>query len=208
MSSHLLTKNSSSRSLNLNKSFLISAVIHLVLIFGITFTTYYKLPILNQTPVINVKLANANIDELGQQTSVFNDVNESNQDNPKSMLNRKQKSSYQSLKVKKLEANSLVNSVEAKYLNLWQRQIESSGDRIISEDGIFLEGQRVQIIATIDSLGNLIRSEIALSSGVREVDLLAIKILNESAPFPAFDPLMIEEYGFIEIVRDWNFSSG
>jgi|TARA_B100001094_G_C17815985_1_gene616126 hypothetical protein len=208
MSSHLLTKNSSSRSLNLNKSFLISAVIHLVLIFGITFTTYYKLPILNQTPVINVKLANANIDELGQQTSAFNDVNELNQDNPKSMLNRKQKSSYQSLKVKKLEANSLVNSVEAKYLNLWQRQIESSGDRIISEDGIFLEGQRVQIIATIDSLGNLIRSEIALSSGVREVDLLAIKILNESAPFPAFDPLMIEEYGFIEIVRDWNFSSG
>lgn len=208
MSSHLLTKNSSSRSLNLNKSFLISTVIHLVLIFGITFTTYYKLPILNQTPVINVKLANANIDELGQQTSAFNDVNELNQDNPKSMLNRKQKSSYQSLKVKKLEANSLVNSAEAKYLNLWQRQIESAGDRIISEDGIFLEGQRVQIIATIDSLGNLIRSEIALSSGVREVDLLALKILNESAPFPAFDPLMIEEYGFIEIVRDWNFSSG
>ena len=208
MSSHLLTKNSSSRSLNLNKSFLISAVIHLVLIFGITFTTYYKLPILNQTPVINVKLANANIDELGQQTSAFNDVNELNQDNPKSMLNRKQKSSYQSLKVKKLEANSLVNSAEAKYLNLWQRQIESAGDRIISEDGIFLQGQRVQIIATIDSLGNLIRSEIALSSGVREVDLLALKILNESAPFPAFDPLMIEEYGFIEIVRDWNFSSG
>lgn len=208
MSSHLLTKNSSSRSLNLNKSFLISTVIHLVLIFGITFTTFYKLPILNQTPVINVKLANANIDELGQQTSTFNDVNELNQDNPKSMLNRKQKSSYQSLKVKKLEANSLVNSAEAKYLNLWQRQIESAGDRIISEDGIFLEGQRVQIIATIDSLGNLIRSEIALSSGIREVDLLALKILNESAPFPAFDPLMIEEYGFIEIVRDWNFSSG
>lgn len=208
MSSHLLTKNSSSRSLNLNKSFLISAVIHLVLIFGITFTTYYKLPILNQTPVINVKLANANIDELGQQMSASSDVNELNQDNPKSMLNRKQKSSYQSLKVKKLEANSLVNSAEAKYLNLWQRQIESAGDRIISEDGIFLEGQRVQIIATIDSLGNLIRSEIALSSGIREVDLLALKILNESAPFPAFDPLMIEEYGFIEIVRDWNFSSG
>lgn len=208
MSSHLLTKNSSSRSLNLNKSFLISTVIHLVLIFGITFTTYYKLPILNQTPVINVKLANANIDELGQQISASNDVNELNQDNPKSMLNRKQKSSYQSLKVKKLEANSLVNSAEAKYLNLWQRQIESAGDRIISEDGIFLEGQRVQIIATIDSLGNLIRSEIALSSGIREVDLLALKILNESAPFPAFDPLMIEEYGFIEIVRDWNFSSG
>jgi len=208
MSSHLLTKNSSSRSLNLNKSFLISTAIHLILIFGITFTTYYKLPILNQTPVINVKLANANIDELGQQALASNDNNQLNQDNLKSMVSREQKSSYQSLKVKKLEANSLVSTAEAKYLNLWQRQIESAGDRIISEDGILLEGQRVQIIATIDSLGNLIRSEIAFSSGVREIDLLAIKILNESAPFPAFDPLMIEEYGFIEIVRDWNFSSG
>jgi hypothetical protein len=208
MSSHLLTKNSSSRSLNLNKSFLISTAIHLILIFGITFTTYYKLPILNQTPVINVKLANANIDELGQQALASNDNNQLNQDNLKSMVSREQKSSYQSLKVKKLEANSLVSTAEAKYLNLWQRQIESSGDRIILEDGILLEGQRVQIIATIDSLGNLIRSEVAFSSGVREIDLLAIKILNESAPFPAFDPLMIEEYGFIEIVRDWNFSSG
>lgn len=208
MSSHLLTKNASSRSLNLNKSFLISTGIHLVLIFGITFSTYYKLPILNQTPVINVKLANANIDELGQQSSTFNEVDKLDQDNLNSTVSKEQKSSYQSLKIKKLEANSLVTSAEAKYLNLWQRQIESAGDRIISENGIFLEGQRVQIIATIDSLGNLIRSEVVLSSGVEEVDLLAIKILNESAPFPAFDPLMIEEYGFIEIIRDWNFSSG
>ena len=208
MSSHLLTKNASSRSLNLNKSFLISTGIHLVLIFGITFTTYYKIPILNQTPVINVKLANANIDELGQQSSTFNEVDKLDKDNLNSTVSKEQKSSYQSLKIKKLEANSLVTSAEAKYLNLWQRQIESAGDRIISENGIFLEGQRVQIIATIDSLGNLIRSEVVLSSGVEEVDLLAIKILNESAPFPAFDPLMIEEYGFIEIIRDWNFSSG
>ena len=208
MSSHLLTKNASSRSLNLNKSFLISTGIHLVLIFGITFTTYYKIPILNQTPVINVKLANANIDELGQQSSTFNEVDKLDQDNLNSTLSKEQKSSYQSLKIKKLEANSLVTSAEAKYLNLWQRQIESAGDRIITENGIFLEGQRVQIIATIDSLGNLIRSEVVLSSGVEEVDLLAIKILNESAPFPAFDPLMIKEYGFIEIIRDWNFSSG
>ena len=43
MSSHLLTKNSSSRSLNLNKSFVLSIIIHLALIFGITFTTFYEL---------------------------------------------------------------------------------------------------------------------------------------------------------------------
>lgn len=208
MSSHLLTKNSSSRSLNLNKSFVLSIIIHLALIFGITFTTFYELPFLKNTPIINVKLANSNIDEIGS-ASVMPDVSEIDiNDNTLSNISLTKKSSLQSNKVKKLQANSIVNNAEAQYLNLWQRQIESAGDKIISENGLSLNNnEMVQIIATIDSLGNLIRSEIAISSGVDEIDLLAIRILNESAPFPAFDPLMLEEYGFLEIVRDWNFSS-
>ena len=208
MSSHLLTKNSSSRSLNLNKSFVLSIIIHLALIFGITFTTFYELPFLKNTPIINVKLANSNIDEIGS-TSVMPDVSEIDiNDNTLSNISLTKKSSLQSNKVKKLQANSIVNNAEAQYLNLWQRQIESAGDKIISENGLSLNNNvMVQIIATIDSLGNLIRSEIVISSGIDEIDLLAIRILNESAPFPAFDPLMLEEYGFLEIVRDWNFSS-
>lgn len=208
MSSHLLTKNSSSRSLNLNKSFVLSIIIHLALIFGVTFTTFYELPFLKNTPIINVKLANSNIDEIGS-ASVMPDVSEIDiNDNTLSNISLTKKSSLQSNKVKKLQANSIVNNAEAQYLNLWQRQIESAGDKIISENGLSLNNnEMVQIIATIDSLGNLIRSEIVISSGVDEIDLLAIRILNESAPFPAFDPLMLEEYGFLEIVRDWNFSS-
>ena len=207
MSSHLLTKNSSSRSLNLNKSFVLSIIIHLALIFGITFTTFYELPFLKNTPIINVKLANSNIDEIGS-ASVMPDVSEVDiNDNILSNISLTKKSLLQSNKVKKLQANSIVNNAEAQYLNLWQRQIESAGDKIISENGLSLNNEMVQIIATIDSLGNLIRSEIVISSGVDEIDLLAIRILNESAPFPAFDPLMLEEYGFLEIVRDWNFSS-
>ena len=207
MSSHLLTKNASSRSLNLNKSFVLSIIIHLVLIFGITFTTFYELPFLKNTPIINVKLANSNIDEIGS-ASVMPDVSEIDiNDNTLSNISLTKKSSLQSNKVKKLKANSIVNNAEAQYLNLWQRQIESAGDKIISENGLSLNNEMVQIIATIDSLGNLIRSEIVISSGVDEIDLLAIRILNESAPFPAFDPLMLEEYGYLEIVRDWNFSS-
>lgn len=207
MSSHLLTKNSSSRSLNLNKSFVLSIIIHLALIFGITFTTFYELLFLKNTPIINVKLANSNIDEIGS-ASVMPDVSEIDiNDNTLSNISLMKKSSVQSNKVKKLQANSIVNNAEAQYLNLWQRQIESAGDKIISENGLSLNNEMVQIIATIDSLGNLIRSEIAISSGVDEIDLLAIRILNESAPFPAFDPLMLEEYGYLEIVRNWNFSS-
>ena len=39
------------------------------------------------------------------------------------------------------------------------------------------------------------------------IDNMAIKILNESAPFEPFNDEMKSEYTFIEIVRDWNFST-
>jgi outer membrane biosynthesis protein TonB len=113
---------------------------------------------------------------------------------------------FQAYKVKKLEANSTVNSEEAVYLNLWQRNIESTGDRMISAADKTLENTKVQIMATIDSFGNLIKSEILISSGDKSIDEMAISILEESAPFAPFDPKMLNEYSFLEIVRDWNFS--
>jgi protein TonB len=69
-----------------------------------------------------------------------------------------------------------------------------------------LENTKVQIMATIDSFGNLIKSEILISSGDKSIDEMAISILEESAPFAPFDPKMLNEYSFLEIVRDWNFS--
>ena len=103
-------------------------------------------------------------------------------------------------------ANSKVNTEEAVYLNLWQRRIESTGDKIISGNQNSFEGT-VQIMATIDTKGNLIRSDILISSGDKTIDTMAIKILNDSAPFAPFNEAMKNEYNFIEIVRDWNFSS-
>ena len=58
------SKNISKRSLTFNKSFLISLFIHAILIFGISITTYYKLPIFNKSPIINVKLADSNQDYM------------------------------------------------------------------------------------------------------------------------------------------------
>jgi outer membrane biosynthesis protein TonB len=101
---------------------------------------------------------------------------------------QKNASSYQPHKIKKLEANSLVSNEEAVYLNLWQRNIESIGDKIIAEDNGVYSDSRVQIMATVDSYGNLIKSEILISSGINSVDQLALHILNEAAPFAPFDP--------------------
>ena len=206
MNSFSSTKNISRRSLTFNKSFMISLLIHIFLIFGISITTYYKLPIFKESPIINVKFANSNQDfmtktNIGDMNNLEKDLSSSIDGNISSSKNISQ-----SFKIKKLQANSVVNSEEAVYLNLWQRQIETKGDNLISESENLFDG-KVQIMATIDIYGNLIDSKILISSGNQLIDDMAINILRESAPFAPFNKTMSNEYSVLEIVRDWNFSN-
>ena len=207
MTSILSAQKVSKRSLTLNKSFFLSLIIHLCLIFGITFTTFYKMPLLESSSIINVKFANASEDLIGQEGSSSESISQDTEESDLWSKKEVNENNFQAYKVKKLEANSAVNNEEAMYLNLWQRNIESTGDKMISAADKILENSKVQIMATIDSFGNLIKSEILISSGDISVDEMAIKILEESAPFAPFDPKMLNEYSFLEIVRDWNFSS-
>ena len=206
MNSLSSTKNTSKRTLTFNKSFLISVLIHAFLIFGISITTYYKLPIFKESPIINVKFANSSQDfmtnsNIGNMKNLEKELSSSVEGNMSSS-----KSISQSFKIKKLQANSMVNSEEAVYLNLWQRQIETKGDNLISESQNIFDGT-VQIMATIDVYGNLIDSKILISSGNNLIDDMAINILRESAPFAPFNKTMSNEYSVLEIIRDWNFSN-
>ena len=206
MNSLSSTKNISKRTLTFNKSFLISVLIHAFLIFGLSITTYYKLPIFKESPIINVKFANSNQDfmtntNIGNMENLEKELSSSVEGNMSSSRNISQ-----SFKIKKLQANSMVNSEEAVYLNLWQRQIETIGDNLISESKNIFDGT-VQIMATIDVYGNLIDSKILISSGNNLIDDMAINILRESAPFAPFNKTMSNEYSVLEIIRDWNFSN-
>ena len=190
MSSLYSSATNSKRSLTFNKSFILSILIHSFLIFGISITTYYKLPLLKESPIINVKFANSNQDIM-TNTNIENvqDFSKDFSNSENGNMNSSKKMS-QSFKIKKLEANSIVNSEEAVYLNLWQRQIESTGDNIISENENYFDG-KVQIMATIDIYGNLINSKILISSGNNIIDEMAIKILQESAPFAPFNKIPV-----------------
>ena len=206
MNSLSSTKNISKRTLTFNKSFLISVLIHAFLIFGLSITTYYKLPIFKESPIINVKFANSSQDfltnsNIGNMENLEKELSSSVEGNMSSSRNISQ-----SFKIKKLQANSIVNSEEAVYLNLWQRQIETIGDNLISESKNIFDGT-VQIMATIDVYGNLIDSKILISSGNKLIDDMAISILRESAPFSPFNKTMSNEYSVLEIIRDWNFSN-
>ena len=200
------SKNTSKRSLTFNKSFLISLCIHAVLIFGISITTYYNLPIFNEYPIINVKLANSNQDYMSDSSIGSNMELKKDMSSQASGTIKTSKNSSQSFKIKKLQANSVINSQEAVYLNLWQRKIETTGDKIISNKENYLDG-KVQIMATIDINGNLVNSKILISSGNILIDKMAIDILEKSAPFAPFNDDMSNQYSILEIVRDWNFSS-
>ena len=206
MSIFSASKIVSRRSLTFNKSFFISLILHLILIFGISITTYYKIPIFKESPIINVKFANSNQD-------LYSKINIGGNETVKKNLQTSfdgnilvSQGASQSFRIKKLQANSVVNSDEAIYLNLWQRQIETTGDDIISKSKNLFDG-KVQIMATIDIYGNLISSKILISSGDKFIDEMALNILNESAPFAPFNQTMSSEYSILEIIRDWNFSS-
>ena len=206
MTSILAKQKVSKRSLTLNKSFILSLTFHLFLVFGITFTTFYRIPVLENSPIINVKFANSSQDVIGYEGFQQNESLpiEEGLESMQSIV--PQKNSYQARKVKKLESNSLVNTEEAVYLNLWQRNIESIGDEIIASADIEYIDSKVQVMATIDSFGNLIKSEVLISSGNIALDKMALNILIEAAPFAPFDQKMLNEYSVLEIVRDWNFS--
>ena len=206
MSSISANQRVSKRSLTLNKSFLLSIFFHTVLIFGVTFTTFYKIPLIDESPIINVKFANSSQDSIGELNKSVNNTFESNNSKEGTFTKKVERKIYQAQKIKKLQANSTVTNEEAMYLNLWQREIESIGDELIAANDIEYTNSKVQVMATIDSFGNLIKSEILISSGNTYVDKMAIDILEKAAPFAPFDPKMINEYGILEIIRDWNFT--
>jgi TonB family protein len=207
MSLILANQRVSKRSLTLNKSFLLSIFFHTVLILGVTFTTFYKIPFIDESPIINVKFANSSLDSIGELNESVNKTFESNNSKEGTFIKKVERKIYQAQKIKKLQANSTVTNEEAMYLNLWQREIESIGDELIAANDIEYSDSMVQVMATIDSFGNLIKSEILISSGNAYVDKTAIDILEKAAPFAPFDPQMINEYGILKIIRDWNFTS-
>lgn len=204
MSFAILQNQKVKRRLDIGKSTYISIGLHLIVIFGITFANVYDMPVFEDSPIINVRLANAAVEQDGFLTMSEEKMEAFSPEEAETLSNRKEMRAER-YKVKRLEANSEVNSSEAFYLNAWQRKVETIGDSILNSSSYKASNQRVRLMATVDSFGNLLKSEILISSGDTKTDKLALDILKESAPFKPFDEEMQKGYKILEIVRDWNF---
>ena len=198
-----MLKKESFRRWDFSKAFITSLMIHAILIFGLGFTLFQIQERFDPQRVVNVKFANANFDSLGNLSSL-NNTQETINDEERSAANNVSNQSFQAMSIRRLEANSLQNDSESRYLNSWQRKVETIGfyetNRISFE-----QDSMTRIKAIINAEGELVDAQILKSSGNDEIDNLAMNILKEASPFLPFDDQMLSMYEFIEIVRDWNF---
>ena len=200
----LYNKNIKNR-VNLKKSFLLSTVIHIFLIFGVSFIFIYKQPLFESAPVVNIKLANSDIDQdpnFIPQSKIL-----SNGDGAESSEVFLNQTNQKTLKVKMLNANSEQSTIEAKYLNAWQRKIERVGHSFLKKEYPQLNLTQLRLVVSIDSFGNLIETEIIDSSGNSIIDAIAQEIVRLASPFEPFSSEMMSEYEILQVDRIWKFGS-
>ena len=200
----LYNKNIKNR-VNLKKSFLLSTLIHIFLIFGVSFIFIYKQPLFDSSPVVNIKLANANIDQDPEFLPQVNNLINGNGSEPSELNDAPNK--QKTLKVKMLDANSEQNTIESKYLNAWQRKIERVGHNVLKREYPQLNLTQLRLVVSIDASGNLIETKIIDSSGSLEIDKIAQEIVRLASPFEPFSNEMINEYEVLQVDRIWKFGS-
>ena len=201
----LYNKNIKNR-VNLKKSFLLSTLIHVFLIFGISFIFIYKQPLFDSSPVVNIKLANADVDQDPDfLPQVINNLINGNGAESFELTDDQIK--QKTLKVKMLDANSDQNTIESKYLNAWQRKIERVGHNVLKKEYSQLNLIQLRLVVSIDSLGNLIETKIIDSSGNSEIDKIAKEIVRLASPFEPFSDEMLSEYEVLQVDRIWKFGS-
>ena len=188
------------------QSMLTSLIFHGIVIFGISFVVIQQPWKFNEEAIVNIRFANEEFDMQGKSNSGFDSIQRNNQQ--AAMVARDSNPQDQSqLSVRRLESNSTLESYETIYLNAWQRQVETTGYFQISQKDILQGNFKVQIRSIIDSMGNLIGADILKSSGNSSMDTLALKILQQAAPFESFPVDMAANYQQLEIIRDWNFTN-
>ena len=188
------------------QSMLTSLIFHGIVIFGISFVVIKQPWEFNEEAIVNIRFANEEFDMQGSSNSGFDSIQRNNQQ--AAMVTRDSNPQDQSqFSVRRLESNSTLQSYETIYLNAWQRQVETTGYFQISQKDILQGNFKVQIRSIIDSMGNLIGADILKSSGNSSMDDLALKILQQAAPFEPFPGDMAANYQQLEIIRDWNFTN-
>lgn len=105
-------------------------------------------------------------------------------------------------RVKRLTSMSTKSAAEAAYLNMWRQRVERIGN------ANYPAGARgtLRMLVVIQQDGTLREVRILDSSGNRQLDAAAQRIVKMAAPYAEFSVEMRKDYEELEIIRTWQFS--
>ena len=107
-------------------------------------------------------------------------------------------------RVKRLSSVSTKSAAEAAYLNMWRQKVERIGNANYPR-GAF---GSLRMLVVIRENGALQEVRLLDSSGNKDLDQAALRIVRLAAPYPDFSVEMRKDYDVLEIIRTWQFSRG
>ena len=106
--------------------------------------------------------------------------------------------------IRRLQANSDEDSPATRYLNSWQRSVESTAALYLPLDVKNLSGS-LTIRVVLNADGKTLLVEILTPSANYRLDQLALEVLRIASPFPPFQEDLRALADEVEIIRRWRF---
>lgn len=105
-------------------------------------------------------------------------------------------------RVKRLTSVSTKSADEAAYLNMWRQKVERVGNANYPA-GVYGD---LRMLVVLNYDGQLKDVRVLESSGFRQLDDAALRIVRIAAPYQSFPVEMRKKYDQLEIIRTWKFS--
>lgn len=123
-------------------------------------------------------------------------------------IERGQRQYAQRPKIHFIDALSAKSASEARYIDDWVNKVEGIGNLNYPNQARreHISGKLI-LNVLLDNTGNVLRVQVAISSGSKVLDEGAIQIVRMSSPFPAFSVEMRNKYDQLMITRTWKFNT-
>ncbi|MFC3532549.1 energy transducer TonB [Vogesella facilis] len=96
----------------------------------------------------------------------------------------------------------------ANYVEDWRHRVEDIGNRNYPaearQQNLF---GSLELLVTIRADGALLDVRVLRSSGTAVLDQAALRIVRQAAPYPPFPSTLAAEYGSLQVVRKWTFTT-
>ncbi|MEQ6291048.1 TonB family protein [Vogesella sp. GCM10023246] len=105
-------------------------------------------------------------------------------------------------------ATAAVGVSWASYVEDWRHRVEDIGNRNYPpearQQNLF---GSLELLVTIRADGALLDVRVLRSSGTAVLDEAALRIVRQAAPYPPFPSTLAAEYGSLQVVRKWTFTT-